>query len=197
MHILSVQSSARHGKSVTRQLSDTLIERLRTAHGDVTVTEREANTGLPVVSNTWTEGAYIPEDQRDAEHREALRVSDELVAELKAADVLVIGAPIYNFTIPAALKLWIDQVARANVTFQYTENGPVGLLENKKAYVVVASGGTTTGSDVDFHTGYMRHVLGFIGIHDVEFIAADGAMVRGADAALAAANDDIERVAAA
>lgn len=196
MHILDVQSSARDDKSVTRQLSDTLIERLRAKHGDVTVTEREANTGLPVVSNTWTEGAYMPEDQRDEAHREALRVSDELVAELKAADVIVIGAPVYNFTIPAALKLWIDQIARANVTFKYTENGPVGLLENKKAYVVVASGGVELGSPYDFHSAYLRHILGFIGITDVEFVDAGGAMTKGADAALAAASDDIDRIAA-
>ena len=197
MHILNVQSSARHNGSVTRGLSDRLIERLRDAHGPVTVTERELGDGLPVVTRAWTEAAYTPADERDDAQRDALRVSDELIAELQAADAIVIGAPIYNFSVPAALKLWIDQVARAGVTFRYTEDGPVGLLEGKKAYVVVASGGTNVGSPVDFHTAYMRHVLGFIGIHDVEFVAADGAMVRGADAALAAANDTIERVAAA
>ena len=195
MHILSVQSSARHEASVTRKLSDRLIEKLRAANPEATLTTREASTGLPVVNNTWTSGAYIPAEQRSEEQREALRVSDELVDEVKAADVLVIGAPIYNFAIPGALKLWIDQVCRAGVTFRYTENGPVGLLENKKAYVVVASGGTGVGTDIDFHTGYMRHVLGFIGIHDVEFVSADRLMVD-ADAALKAANDDIAKVAA-
>lgn len=195
MHILSVQSSARDEASVTRKLSDALIEKLRAAHPGATVTTREATTGLPVVTNTWTAGAYIPDDQRSAEQREALRVSDELVGELQAADVLVLGAPIYNFAIPGALKLWIDQVCRAGVTFKYSENGPVGLLENKKAFVVVASGGTGVGTDIDFHTGYMRHVLGFIGIHDVEFVAADRLMVD-ADAAMKAANDDIAKVAA-
>ena len=195
MHILNVQSSARHEGSVTRQLTDRLIERLRQAHGDATVTTREANTGLPVVSTTWTQAAYMPAGQRSPEQSEALRVSDELVAELQAADVVVIGAPVYNFTIPAALKLWIDQVARAGVTFKYSENGPVGLLENKKAYVVVASGGTRLGSPVDFHSAYMRHVLGFIGIHDVEFISAE-ALMMDAEASMQAANDDIARVAA-
>ena len=196
MHILDVQSSARHDKSVTRKLSDQLIAKLREGQSDVTVTEREANTGLPVVSTTWTTAAYMPEDQRDEAHREALRVSDELVAELQAADVVVIGAPVYNFTIPGALKLWIDQVCRANVTFRYTENGPVGLLGNKKAYVVMASGGTTMGSDYDFHTAYMKHILGFIGIHDVEFVDAGGAMMKGAEEAFAAGQADIERIAA-
>ena len=195
MHILNVQSSARHENSVTRRLSGTLIERLRAVHGDVTLTEREANTGLPVVSTAWTQAAYMPEGDRSPEQREALRVSDELVAELHAADTIVIGAPVYNFTIPAALKLWIDQVCRANVTFKYTENGPVGLLENKKAYVVVASGGTEIGSGIDFHSAYMRHILGFIGITDVEFIAADSLMMKG-EAPVEAANDTIAAIAA-
>ena len=195
MHILSVQSSARNEASVTRDLSAKLIDKLRSTHPDATVTEREATTGLPVVNNTWAAGAYIPEEDRSPEQREALRVSDELVAEVQAADVLVIGAPIYNFTIPGALKLWIDQICRANVTFKYTENGPVGLLENKKAYIVVASGGTGVGSDIDFHTGYMRHVMGFIGIHDVEFVSADKLMMD-EDAALKGANDEIAAIAA-
>jgi len=95
------------------------------------------------------------------------------------ADVLVIGVPIYNFGIPAALKAWVDMVARARLTFRYTEQGPEGLLRVKRAYLVVASGGTAAGSAVDFATGYLRHVLGFLGIDDVEIIAADRAQVRG------------------
>lgn len=195
MHILSVQSSSRDENSVTRKLSDELIAKLR-EKGDVTLTEREASTGLPVVSTAWTQAAYMPEENRSPEQRESLRVSDELVAELKAADVLVIGAPVYNFTVPAALKLWIDQVCRANVTFKYTEQGPVGLLENKKAYVVVASGGVGLGTDYDFHSAYMRHILGFIGIKDVEFVDGSGSSTRGADAAYEAGQADIQRLAA-
>ncbi len=86
---------------------------------------------------------------------------------MQAADTLVIGLPIYNFGVPAALKAWVDQVARAGVTFRYTETGPKGLLTGKRAIIAVASGGTEAGSDVDFATGYIRHVLGFIGITDV------------------------------
>ena len=88
-------------------------------------------------------------------------------------DVVVIGAPMYNFSIPAALKAWIDLVARAGLTFRYTENGPVGMLENKKAYVMLATGGTSIGSEIDYASGYLRHVLGFLGIHDVELISAE------------------------
>ena len=194
MHILSVQSSARKDASVSRQLSQKLIDGF--ASSGATVTVREADSAIEPVSSTWTQAAYKPEDQRTPEEKASLAQSDELVAELQRADVLVIGAPIYNFTVPAALKLWIDQVCRAGVTFRYTEDGPVGLLENKKAYVVVASGGTEVGSGVDFHTDYMRHVLGFIGIHDVEFISADQLMMKG-EAPIEAANDQIARLTAA
>ncbi len=100
-------------------------------------------------------------------------MSDSLVAELKDADVLVIGVPIYNFNVPASLKAWIDMIARARLTFRYTENGPEGLLQGKKAYLVVATGGVPVGSPVDFATPYLKHALGFIGITDVEIIAAD------------------------
>ena len=93
--------------------------------------------------------------------------------EIKAADVVLIGLPIYNFGVPAALKAWIDLVARAGVTFRYTESGPVGLLAGKRAIVTVASGGTEAGSDIDFATPYIRHALKFIGITDVLFVKAD------------------------
>src|SRR5690606_32013845 len=90
-----------------------------------------------------------------------------------------ITAPIYNFAIPASLKAWIDQVTRARRTFRYTEAGPEGLLKGKRAYIVFASGGVPLGSQVDFASGYLRHILGFIGITDVHFIAADGHQMDG------------------
>ena len=104
---------------------------------------------------------------------------------------MVIGSPIYNFGVPAALKAWIDMIARARKTFHYTDNGPEGLLTGKKAYVLMASGGTEVGSEIDFASGYLRHVLGFIGIDDVTIIAADQQMMRGDDA-LSQAMDRIE-----
>ena len=94
------------------------------------------------------------------------------MAELQAADTIVIGTPIYNFTSPASLKAWMDLVARPRVTFHYTENGPEGLLSGKKAIIAVASGGVPIGSDMDFLTPHLRHFLGFIGITDVEFVTA-------------------------
>jgi len=103
------------------------------------------------------------------------KTTDALVAELKEADILVIGAPIYNFSVPTALKAWIDMIARARLTFRYTEKGVEGLLLNKKAYIVVPSGGVPVGSPVDFATPYLRHALAFVGIDDIEIVAATGA----------------------
>lgn len=171
--VLRIDSSARHGASKTRDLADLVIAQL----GDVEVVERDVSDGdLPVVTDTWTVAAYTDPSERTPEQKEALEVSDTLVAELKAADTLVIAAPIYNFTVPASLKLWMDQVARAGVTFKYTESGPEGLLENKRAILVVASGGTQVGSDADYCTPYLKHFLAFLGIMDVELFAADGLM---------------------
>lgn len=113
--------------------------------------------------------------------------------ELQKADVVIIGVPMYNFGVPASLKAWIDLVARAGLTFRYTENGPLGLLDGKKAYVIVASGGTPLGGDVDFVTGYMRHILGFIGILDVEFIQAERLSIHAAER-LASAQLQIEQM---
>jgi len=93
---------------------------------------------------------------------------------LKSAGTLVIGLPIYNFNIPSVFKAWIDQVARAKVTFRYGDNGPEGLLEDKKAYVLLSSGGTLLGSDIDYVSDYIHHILGFIGIKDVTLIDSSG-----------------------
>ena len=143
----------------------------------MTLVERDLAEGIPFVTEDWIAANVAPAEARTPEQESQLAVSDRLIAELKDADILVIGLPIYNFGPPAALKAWIDQVARARVTFRYSENGPVGLLEGKKAYLVVASGGTATDSAVDFATPYLRHVLGFIGIEDVTLIPADRQMV--------------------
>lgn len=100
--------------------------------------------------------------------------SDLLVRELDSADVIMITAPVYNFSVPAALKAWIDMICRASLTFHYTENGPEGLLKDRPVYLVMASGGVPFGSSADFASGYLRHILGFIGIRDVRPVYAEG-----------------------
>ncbi|MSU88265.1 FMN-dependent NADH-azoreductase [Rhodobacteraceae bacterium 2CG4] len=177
---LLIQSSARHDASVTRQLAEKLAEGL----GDP-VTVRDVSVGLPFVTEDWISA-------RDAGTGGAvMQVSNELIDELRAHDAIVIAVPVYNFAIPATLKAWIDQVARAGETFRYTADGPEGLLTGKRAYLVVASGGMPVGSAWDHATPYLRHVLGFIGITDVEIVAAD-ALGNDADKTLEAANAHID-----
>ncbi len=172
--ILRIDSSARQDASETRALIDTLIDRIQ-ASADTTITHRDLAVDAPsFVNEAWVEANFTALDARSDAQAAELSASDTLVQELEAADVIVIGAPIYNFNIPGVLKAWIDMVARARVTFRHTENGSEGLLKNKQAYVMIAHGpgGTTIGSAMDFASPYLRHVLGFIGIHDVEFISA-------------------------
>ncbi|MXN63476.1 FMN-dependent NADH-azoreductase [Stappia sp. GBMRC 2046] len=193
LKILQVESSARKTDSVTRRLSQDLIGRLA-ANRPVNVVRRDVSPGLPVIDEAWVAANFTDPAERNGEQKARLALSDELVAELKEADILVIGAPVYNFGIPASLKAWVDLIARARETFRYTQSGPEGLLKGKKAYVVLASGGTEVGSQIDFASGYLRHILGFVGIDDVEMIAADRLMAS-ADTAIAmaeAALDDME-----
>jgi FMN-dependent NADH-azoreductase len=175
--VLRIDASARTEGSVTRELADRLAPALAGADGRVIVRDLGANPPS-LISQAWVGANFTPEAERSEAQNAELAESDALVAELKAADVLVIGVPVYNFGVPAALKAWVDLVARARVTFRYTEAGPEGLLKGKKAYLLLASGGTQAGSEIDFASGYMRHILGFLGITDVELIAADRLMMQ-------------------
>lgn len=189
-HILRIDASARRDGSVSRDLTTKIINRFT-----ATVTTRDLATGISLIDEAWVTANVTATDDRTPKQAETLALSDSLIAEIQAADILVIGLPIYNFGVPAALKAWIDQVARAGVTFRYTPDGPKGLLEGKRAIIAVASGGTEVGSQIDFATGYLRHVLGFIGITDVTFVSADRLMVD-ADAALKTAHDQVAALAA-
>jgi FMN-dependent NADH-azoreductase len=171
--VLEVSASGRINGSASRELTRDLIAALDERYPNVRTTRRDLTDGVPFVDEAWIEANFTPEESRTDRQREALAFSDALVAELRNADVLVIGVPIYNFSIPAALKAWIDMIARARVTFRYTENGPKGLLEGKKAYLVVTTGGIAVGSTVEFATPYLEHALAFVGITDIEVIAAD------------------------
>jgi len=177
MTTLHIDSSARRQNSVTRDLSARIVAKFGGP-----VIRRDLSEALPQVTEDWVNANFTPADQRDTTQTDTLALSDRLVQELKDADTIVIGLPVYNFGIPSALKAWIDLVARAGVTFKYSETGPVGLLEGKRAILAVATGGTQVGSDIDFATGYMKHVLGFIGIHDVEVVAAERIMANGPEA---------------
>ncbi len=190
-NVLLIQSSARTDASVTRRLSQALAERI-----GGTIVTRDVAPGPEFVDGDWVGANFTPAaDRTDAQHAR-LSGSDVLVAELQAADTIVIGLPIYNFGMPASLKAWIDQVARSKVTFEYGDTGPRGLLTGKRAFIVVASGGTEAFGDVDYATPHLRHVLGFLGITDVTVVRADQQMVKG-EAIVEAAERQIEELAVA
>ncbi|MEM1360971.1 MAG: NAD(P)H-dependent oxidoreductase [Pseudomonadota bacterium] len=192
--ILKIDTSARKAGSITRELNDKIVARLA-ANGPVETVARDLSDGISLIDEAWVSANFTPQEDRDPAQHEVLALSNTLIEEIQAADVLVIGVPIYNFGVPAALKAWIDQVARAGVTFRYTPDGPVGLLEDKRAILTIASGGVPVGSPADHATDYMRHVLGFIGITEVEIVRAERQSVDPA-AAQAAAEADIAALAA-
>jgi FMN-dependent NADH-azoreductase len=187
MTILRIDSSANTETSVTRDLTDRIVETL----GDSEVITRDlARSPLPQITHTWAVARAVPEADRSDEQKRALVQSDELVSELMQADTIVFGLPVYNFSVPASLKAWIDLVARVGVTFRYTENGPEGLVTGKRVILALASGGTPVGSDMDFASTYMRRVLGFMGMTEVEIVAAD-ALAIDAEGTLAKAKKEI------
>ncbi len=172
MNILRIDSSARYEDSVSRQLVGELIDKLQQSNS-AEVVVRDVAKGLPFVDEAMVIAYNTPEGDRTPKQKETLQVSDQLVEELQSADVIVMGVPIYNFSVPAALKAYIDLVARAGLTFTYSSEGPKGLLRDRKTYIVITSGGTPVGSEIDYTSGYLKHFLSFLGIQDVEIIAAD------------------------
>lgn len=193
--LLRVDASGRRHGSVSRDLGDRLVARFMARYPGLTERRRDlAAAPLPQVDEPWIIAKSTPAEQLTAAQRTVLDLSDRLIAELTAADIIVIGAPIYNFSVPAGLKAWIDLITRPQQTFRYTDTGPVGLLTGKRTLVIAASGGTRAGSPIDFATGYLDHVLGFIGLHPVELIDATG-LSRDRDTILAAARARIDALA--
>ncbi len=192
--ILTINASARYDGSISRTLVADLTQRLAGPQTQLIARDLTANPPS-FIDPQWVTANFTDPSARTAANRAALAESDALVGELQKANTIVIGAPIYNFSIPAALKAWIDQVARARVTFRYTPDGPEGLLKGKKAYVVLTSGGAAAGTEIDFASGYLRHILGFLGITDVEFITADQLMMH-ADEKISRAKAQLAQLAA-
>ena len=174
--LLAIESSPRGDRSVSRTLTTKFVEDWKAAHAGGTVVERDLmRTHLPFVDVPWIMGAYTPAEQHSPEMKDALQVSNDLIAELMAADHIVIGTSIYNFTIPAVLKAYIDHIVRVGVTFTPTYEG---LVKGNKAPVILASGGTyTPGSPTEAYnlaSGYMKQILAFIGITDATVLLAGG-----------------------
>jgi len=173
--VLIIESSARQQDSVSRQLTQQFVAQWQAAHPADQITVRDLGKDpVPHLDSTLLGGWMKPDAQRSATEQAALDRSNLLTEELVGADVLVLAAPMYNFAIPSTLKAWLDHVLRAGVTFKYGETGPQGLLVGKRAFVLTARGGIYAGSALDHQEPYLRQVLGFVGIHDVTFIHAEG-----------------------
>jgi FMN-dependent NADH-azoreductase len=177
--LLHIDSSPMGAASVSRHLSNTFVENWKKAHPGGTVVTRDlTKSGLTSITAEWVAAAYTPADSRTAEQKAVLAKSDELLAEVEAADELAIGVSMHNFSIPSALKLWVDQVVRVNRAFSYADGAPKGLLVGKKATFLVATGGTygpgTATESMNFIEPYLKTLFGFIGI-TVAFHTAGGA----------------------
>lgn len=173
--VLIIESSARQQDSVSRQLTRQFISQWQAAHPGDEINVRDlASEPVPHLDSTLLGGWMKTCEQRTPAEQAALDRSNLLTEELVEADVLVLAAPMYNFAIPSTLKAWFDHVLRAGVTFKYGDTGPQGLLVGKRAFVLTARGGIYAGSSLDHQEPYLRQVLGFIGIHDVSFIHAEG-----------------------
>lgn len=197
MKILQINSSARSEGSQSTRLANTIVERLRAAQPNAELTVRDlASNPQPALDEAALGALFTPAEQRSAEQNARVAQDDVLIAEVQAADVLVLGVPMYNFGITTQLKNWIDAIARAKVTFQYTANGPEGLLKGKKVYIALTRGGFYRDTQADSQVPYLKMVLGFLGMTDIEFVYAEG-MAMGAEAeqqAIASALQQIEEV---
>ncbi|MDQ7989871.1 MAG: NAD(P)H-dependent oxidoreductase [Candidatus Dactylopiibacterium sp.] len=196
MNILQVNSSVRGNASASSRLAGTIAARVLAAHPGAVLTVRDT-TQQPVLDEAALGALFTPADARTPEQSARAAIDDATIREVQAADVIVLGVPMYNFGVPVQLKAWIDAIARAGVTFRYTENGPEGLLKGKKVYVTLARGGLYRDTPADSQVPYLRSVLGFLGMTDITFIHAEG-LAMGEDAAskaLAAADAEIAALA--
>jgi FMN-dependent NADH-azoreductase len=178
--LLHIDSSPLYGRSISRELSLAFVEQWKSVHPDGKVIERDLYaTVISPVDEKWVSAAFAPEEHRTPEQKTALEPSDTLLAELEQANEYIIGLPMHNLGVPAALKLWIDQIVRVGKTFAYVDGAPQGLLINKRATFVVASGGIydaqTQMVSFDFVEPYLRTIFAFLGVTDSKFIRAGGA----------------------
>ena len=204
MNILQVNSSARsyangEGSQSTR-LANELVAGLLAKNPAAALTVRDlAQKPHPVLDEAALGALFTPADARSPEQAARAALDDALIAELKAADVVVLGVPMYNFGISSQLKNWIDAIARAKVTFTYTDKGPVGLLTGKKVYVALTRGGLYRNTPADTQVPYLKTIFSFLGLTDVQFVYAEG-LAMGPDAernAIASAHEQIEEALAA
>jgi FMN-dependent NADH-azoreductase len=197
MNLLQLNTSLFSNSGQSSRLADRFVAARKAADPALGVVVRDlAREPVPHLTAERFQAFLAKPDARTEAERAAIAESDALIDELKAADIVVIGLPMYNFGVPSQLKAYFDHVARAGVTFRYTENGPVGMLTGKKAYVFATRGGMHAGTPRDFETGFVRLFLAFLGITDVEFVYAEGLAISDAtkQASLAKAANEIARL---
>lgn len=198
--ILHINSSVRNNGSISRKVTDEFLSKWKAKEQDVVIVERDlAANPLPHLTEETLGAFFTPAESRTPEQNQIAALSDSLVQELFDADVIVIGAPMYNFSITSGLKAWVDQVARAGVTFKYGESGPVGLVTGKKVYVFTTSGGFYSqgpAAAMNHASTYLSTVLGFIGLSDVTFVHSEGLSMGdiGVEKALAKTSDAINEL---
>ncbi|MEO1434956.1 MAG: NAD(P)H-dependent oxidoreductase [Bacteroidota bacterium] len=169
MNVLKITASVQGPEqSVSRQTVDAIVHKLTQQGGEVV--DRDLTSGVSIVTGAHVGAFYTPPANLTEDQKALLAESNQYVEEFKNADVIVLGTPIWNFSVPGSVKAYFDQLARVGVTFKYTDHGPVGLIDNKKVYVVITSGGTGFRSAADFATDYIKQFLGFLGLTDIEFI---------------------------
>ncbi len=199
-NVLLINSSLNGELGNSSTLANELVSKIKANNlsDNLTVVERDlAAEVLPHLSQQEMAAWMTPEGERTDEQKQLAEISDRLLEELSQSDTLIIGMPMYNFGIPSTFKVWIDRIARAGISFKYTEQGPVGLLEGKKAIIVAARGGMYQGTEKDSQTQYLKDVLGFIGITDVEFVYAEGLNMPAKEQSLVEARKRIDTLACA
>lgn len=175
MNILQINSSARSQGSESTRWADTIVARLLDKNPGATLYRRDlAANPHPVLDEATLFALFTPAGQRSPEQAARVALDDVLIGQVQKADVLVIGSPMYNFGMTVQLKSWFDAIARAGVTFKYTENGPQGLLTGKKVYVALARGGMHRDGITDSQVPHLKTLLGFLGMTDVQFVYSEG-----------------------
>ncbi len=175
MNILQINASARRDNANSTRLANDIVTTLQSAHPQASTTVRDlAVTPHPVLDEAALGALFTPAEARSAEQTARVALDDELIAEVQRHDTIVLGVPMYNFGVPVQLKAWIDAIARAGVTFRYTEHGAEGLLRDKTVYVALARGGIYRDTELDSQVPYLKSVLAFLGMTDVRFIYAEG-----------------------
>ncbi|WP_114822435.1 FMN-dependent NADH-azoreductase [Chryseobacterium sp. KLBC 52] len=179
--VLHITSSPRRESSVSKKLGNAVVEKITDKYPDRILKKRDLTNPLfPHLEEAHINAFFTPAENRTSEQLETIKLSDTVINELQEADIIIIEAPLYNFSITSTLKSWLDHIARAGKTFSYSENGPEGLVKNKKVYLAFSSGGVYSEGErqaYDFVVPYLKQTLGFMGMTDISVVRAEGLSV--------------------